>query len=141
MPIAGVDGNDSRKAIIIGGGPCGLSAAIHLKQIGIDALVIEKAMSLTAFTITRRIKPFSAQVKSLKSETWHLLRKTESLSEFRLCRITGSGQAENIRVNAFEMVHKVTKAENNTFVIETSKELTRRHIVLLQQAIMIIQTI
>ena len=30
------------KAIIIGGGPCGLSAAIHLKQIGIDALVIEK---------------------------------------------------------------------------------------------------
>ncbi|WP_212036281.1 FAD-dependent monooxygenase, partial [Bacillus subtilis] len=24
------------KAIIIGGGPCGLSAAIHLKQTGID---------------------------------------------------------------------------------------------------------
>lgn len=30
------------KAIIIGGGPCGLSAAIHLKQIGVNALVIEK---------------------------------------------------------------------------------------------------
>ncbi len=77
------------KAIIIGGGPCGLSAAIHLKQIGIDASSSKKEMSLTVFTIIQRIKPFSAQVKSLKSETWHLLRKTESLSEFRLCRITG----------------------------------------------------
>ncbi len=77
------------KAIIIGGGPCGLSAAIHLKQIGIDASSSKKAMSLTVFTIIRRIKPFSAQVKSSKSEMWHLLRKTGSLSEFRLYRITG----------------------------------------------------
>lgn len=30
------------KAIIIGAGPCGLSAALALKQIGIDALLIEK---------------------------------------------------------------------------------------------------
>ena len=30
------------KVIIIGGGPCGLSAAIHMQEIGIDALVIEK---------------------------------------------------------------------------------------------------
>ncbi len=77
------------KAIIIGGGPCGLSAAIHLKQIGIDASSSKKAMSLTVFTITRRIKPFSVQVKSSKSEMWHLLQRTGSLSEFRLYRITG----------------------------------------------------
>lgn len=31
-----------KDAIVVGGGPCGLSAAIELKQMGLDVLVIEK---------------------------------------------------------------------------------------------------
>ena len=31
-----------KDAIVIGGGPCGLSAAIELKNIGLDVLIIEK---------------------------------------------------------------------------------------------------
>lgn len=66
------------KAIIIGGGPCGLSAAIAFKQIGIDALVIEKGMSSIVFIIIQHIKPFSVQVKSLRLVMSLLLLKIAS---------------------------------------------------------------
>lgn len=50
------------ESIIIGGGPCGLSAAIEQKRKGIDTLIIEKGMSLNQYIIILLTKHFSHQV-------------------------------------------------------------------------------
>lgn len=140
MPIAGVDRNDSRKAIIIGGGPCGLSAAIHLKQIGIDALVIEKGNVVNSIYNYPTHQTFFSS--SEKLEIGDVAFITENRKPVRIQALSYYREVvkrKNIRVNAFEMVRKVTKTQNNTFVIETSKRPTRRHIVSSPQAIMIIK--
>ncbi len=46
------------ESIIIGGGPCGLSAAIEQKRKGIDTLIIERVMSLNQSTIILLTKHF-----------------------------------------------------------------------------------
>jgi len=38
----------NREAIIVGGGPCGISAAIALQNIGLSPLVIEKGNIVNA---------------------------------------------------------------------------------------------
>lgn len=40
---AGLDGDLSAEVVIVGGGFCGLSAALHLSEAGVDALVLEGA--------------------------------------------------------------------------------------------------
>lgn len=110
------------KAIIIGGGPCGLSAAIHLKQIGIDALVIEKGNVVNSIYNYPTHQTFFSS--SEKLEIGDVAFITENRKPVRIQALSYYREVvkrKNIRVNAFEMVHKVTKAENNTFVIETSK--------------------
>ena len=47
------------ESIIIGGGPCGLSAAIEQKKKGIETLVIEKGNIVDAIYLILRIKLFS----------------------------------------------------------------------------------
>ena len=51
--------------IIVGGGPCGLAAAIALKQIGKNPLVIEKGNVVNAlFMNIQLIKHFLVLVKN-----------------------------------------------------------------------------
>ncbi|MGG4363174.1 YpdA family putative bacillithiol disulfide reductase [Bacillus subtilis] len=111
------------KAIIIGGGPCGLSAAIHLKQIGIDALVIEKGNVVNSIYNYPTHQTFFSS--SEKLEIGDVAFITENRKPVRIQALSYYREVvkrKNIRVNAFEMVRKVTKTQNNTFVIETSKE-------------------
>lgn len=77
------------KAIIIGGGPCGLSAAIHLKQIGIDALVIEKGNVVNSIYNYPTHQTFFSSSEKLEIGDVAFITETGSLSEFRLYRITG----------------------------------------------------
>ena len=51
---------NNEEVIIIGGGPCGLAAAIALKEVGISALVIEKG------NVVDSIRPSLVPVKSWK---------------------------------------------------------------------------
>jgi 2-polyprenyl-6-methoxyphenol hydroxylase-like FAD-dependent oxidoreductase len=41
-----MNGDDSRRALIVGAGPGGLTAAIALRRVGIDAVVFERALEL-----------------------------------------------------------------------------------------------
>lgn len=97
--------------------------AIHLKQIGIDALVIEKGNVVNSIYNYPTHQTFFSS--SEKLEIGDVAFITENRKPVRIQALSYYREVvkrKNIRVNAFEMVHKVTKTENNTFVIETSKE-------------------
>lgn len=76
-------------AIIVGAGPCGLAAAISLKEIGKNPLVIEKGNIVNAIYNYPTHQTFLARVKSLKSAMFHSLQKTINQNEFKHSLTTG----------------------------------------------------
>ncbi|MBT2626720.1 YpdA family putative bacillithiol disulfide reductase [Bacillus sp. ISL-32] len=110
------------KAIVIGGGPCGLSAAIHLKQIGIDALVIEKGNVVNSIYNYPTHQTFFSS--SEKLEIGDVAFITENRKPVRIQALSYYREVvrrKDIRVNAFETVQTVTKTDGNKFLIDTSK--------------------
>ncbi|MEC1260504.1 YpdA family putative bacillithiol disulfide reductase [Bacillus swezeyi] len=111
------------KVIIIGGGPCGLSAAIAMQQIGIDALVIEKGNIVNSIYQYPTHQTFFSSSEKLEIgdvafiTEHHKPVRNQALSYYREV-----AKRKNLRVNAFEKVHSVTKTEKNQFIVETSKD-------------------
>lgn len=98
------------KAIIIGGGPCGLSAAIAFKQIGIDALVIEKGNVVNSIYHYPTHQTFFST--SEKLEIGDVAFITENRKPVRIQALSYYREVvrrKSLRVNAFEKVNAVTK--------------------------------
>lgn len=51
-----------KDVIIIGAGPCGLSAAIECQRQGLSSLIIEKALLCTPFICIQQICNFSVRL-------------------------------------------------------------------------------
>ncbi|MBR7553271.1 YpdA family putative bacillithiol disulfide reductase [Allobacillus sp. GCM10007491] len=98
------------KVIIIGAGPCGLSAAIELKNIGIDSLIIEKGSVVDAIYNYPTHQMFFSSSERLEigqipfvSERQKPVRN-EALNYYRTVA-TRTG----LRINTFEEVQHVQK--------------------------------
>ncbi|MCY7676406.1 YpdA family putative bacillithiol disulfide reductase [Bacillus safensis] len=110
------------KAIIIGGGPCGLSAAIAFKQIGIDALVIEKGNVVNSIYHYPTHQTFFST--SEKLEIGDVAFITENRKPVRIQALSYYREVvrrKNLRVHAFEKVNAVTK-QDGRFTVSTSKD-------------------
>lgn len=129
------------KAIIIGGGPCGLSAAIHLKQIGVNALVIEKGNVVNSIYNYPTHQTFSVQVKIEIGDVAFITENRKPVRIQALSYYREVVRRKELRVNAFETVERVTKQEDGRFLVETSKTATSLRFVSLRQDIMIIRII
>lgn len=109
--------------IIIGGGPCGLSAAIELQSKGIDALVIEKGnIANSIYNYPTHQTFFST---SEKLEIGGVAFITENRKPVRNQALTYYREVvkrKNIRVNSFEKVESVQKTDNGVFFIQTDKD-------------------
>lgn len=130
------------KAIIIGGGPCGLSAAIHLKQIGVNALVIEKGNVVNSIYNYPTHQTFFSS--SEKLEIGDVAFITENRKPVRIQALSYYREVvrrKELRVNAFETVERVTKQEDGRFLVEHQKTATSLRFVSLRQDIMIIRII
>jgi len=111
------------KVIIIGGGPCGLSAAIHMQEIGIDALVIEKGNIVNSiYQYPTHQTFFSSSEKLEIGDVAFITENHKPVRNQALSYYREVAKRKNLRINAFEKVQSVTKTENNQFVVETSKD-------------------
>ncbi|RAK22188.1 thioredoxin reductase (NADPH) [Anoxybacillus vitaminiphilus] len=111
------------KIIIVGGGPCGLAAAIALQDVGCKPLVIEKGNIVNAiyhypthqtfFSTSDRLEiggvPFITENRKPK--------RNQALAYYREV-VT----RKQIRVNTFEKVEAVEKQADGTFIVTTTKD-------------------
>lgn len=110
--------------IIVGGGPCGLSAAIALKEKGYNPLIIEKGNIVNAIYHYPTHQTFFSS--SEKLEIGGVPFITEARKPVRnqaLAYYREVAKRGELRVNAFERVEWVKKDTNDQFTIKTSKGL------------------
>lgn len=111
--------------IIVGGGPCGMAAAISLKEIGKDPLIIEKGNVVDAIYHYPTHQTFFST--SEKLEIGGVPFITENYKPKRnqaLVYYREVAKRKELRVNAYEKVTKVS-SEGNFFTVETDKNTFR----------------
>ncbi len=107
--------------IIIGGGPCGLAAALSLMKKGYDPLVIEKDNVVSSIYRYPTHQTFFSSSEKLEigevpfSTVERKPRRNEALVYYR-----NVVKRKKIRVQRFEKVKKVTK-HGTSFGVETNK--------------------
>ena len=108
--------------IIVGGGPCGLAAAIAFKEIGLNPLIIEKGNVVNAIYHYPTHQTFFST--SEKLEIGDVPFITESYKPKRnqaLVYYRDVVKRKQLRVNSFEKVSKVLKEEIG-FQVVTNKQ-------------------
>lgn len=120
------------KIIIVGGGPCGLAAAIALQDVGYRPLVIEKGNIVnsiyhfpthqTFFSTSDRLEiggvPFITENRKPK--------RNQALAYYREV-VT----RKQVRVQTFEKVEQVEKQDDGTFLVRTTKGQYRAEYVII----------
>jgi thioredoxin reductase (NADPH) len=117
--------------IIIGGGPCGLAAAIAFKEIGMSPLVIEKGNVVNAIYHYPTHQTFFST--SEKLEIGDVPFITESYKPKRnqaLVYYRDVVKRKQLRVNSFEQVTKVMN-EGQGFQVVTSKQIYQTQFVVI----------
>ena len=110
------------ECIIIGGGPCGLAAAISLQEVGKNPLVIEKGNIVNTLYHFPTHQTFFSSSERL--EIGGIPFITENRKPHRnqaLAYYREVAKLKDIRISAFEEVYKVQKNNDQMFTVETSK--------------------
>ncbi|WP_404403556.1 YpdA family putative bacillithiol disulfide reductase [Jeotgalibacillus malaysiensis] len=113
----------NEQVIVIGGGPCGLSAAIELKNKGINPLIIEKGNIVNAIYHYPIHQTFFSSSEKLEIGNvpfiieQHKPKRNQALVYYREVALR-----HDLRINRFEKVENVTK-QDDLFLIQTDKDL------------------
>lgn len=111
------------ESIIIGGGPCGLSAAIEQKKKGIDTLVIEKGNVVDAiYNYPTHQTFFSSSDKLSIGDIPFIVEESKPRRNQALVYYREVVKHHQLRINAFEEVLTVKKI-NNRFTLTTTKDV------------------
>lgn len=108
-------------AIIVGGGPCGLAAAIDLQNIGLKPIVIEKGNVVNAiYNYPTHQTFFSTSEKLAIGDVPFIIEGRKPKRNQALVYYREVVKRENINVHSFEKVESVVK-EDALFTVKTSK--------------------
>ncbi len=109
--------------IIIGAGPCGLAAAIALKQTGKNPLVIEKGNVVDAiFRFPTHQTFFSTSDKLEIGNVPFVTEEHKPKRNHALAYYREVVKRNELRINSFEKVTEVSKATNELYCIVTEKQ-------------------
>jgi len=111
-----------KDVIVVGGGPCGLSAAIELQNTGLDVLVIEKgAIVNSIYNYPTHQTFFSTSLKLSIGDIPFITAIDRPKRNDALVYYREVAKIKNIKINSFEQVSEVIKVASG-FHVETNKE-------------------
>ncbi len=105
--------------IIVGAGPCGMSAAIELQKMGIQPLLIEKGNVVNSIYHYPTHQTFFSSSEKLEiGDVAFITEKKKPVRNQALAYYRTVAARKQLRINSFERVESVNK-QNNHFVITT----------------------
>ncbi|PMC39447.1 hypothetical protein CJ195_05860 [Bacillus sp. UMB0899] len=111
------------ETIIVGGGPCGLSAAIALSKMGTKPLVIEKGNIVNAIYHYPTHQTFFSSSEKLEiGDVPFITENRKPVRNQALAYYREVVRRKELRINAYEKVEKVEKKADQQFVVKTNKE-------------------
>ncbi|MEO4053192.1 YpdA family putative bacillithiol disulfide reductase [Solibacillus sp. CAU 1738] len=110
-------------ALIVGGGPCGLSAAIELQNIGLNPVVIEKGNIVNAlYNYPTHQTFFSTSEKLAIGDVPFIIEDRKPRRNQALVYYREVVKAKQINVHRFEKVEKVEKT-GELFTVTSNKDI------------------
>ncbi|MGA9227916.1 MAG: YpdA family putative bacillithiol disulfide reductase [Mesobacillus sp.] len=108
--------------IIVGGGPCGLAAAIALKKKGINPLIIEKGNIVNAiYHYPTHQTFFSSSEKLAIGDVPFITENHKPKRNQALVYYREVAKREELRVNKYEKVSEIIKTGDTSFKVITDK--------------------
>lgn len=113
---------EKEEIIIVGGGPCGLAAALSLMDVGKKPLVIEKGNVVHALYHYPTHQTFFSTADKLEIGNYPFItehykpKRNEALVYYREVV-----KRAKIRVNTYEKVLSVEKQDDGTFIVKSDK--------------------
>lgn len=108
--------------IIVGGGPCGLAAAIALQEKGLTPLIIEKGNIVNAiYEYPTHQTFFSSSDKLEIGEVPFVTEQRKPMRNQALSYYREVVKRKKLRVNIFERVEHIEKIKETEFIVHTSK--------------------
>ncbi|WP_336882930.1 YpdA family putative bacillithiol disulfide reductase [Priestia koreensis] len=120
------------EVIIIGGGPCGLAAAIAFQNEGIDALVIEKGNIVNAIYHYPTHQTFFSSSEKLEiGDVAFIIEQRKPKRNQALAYYRQVAKRKDLRIHPFEKVEDVTKQDDGAFHLRTTKQTYEaKHVVI-----------
>ncbi|HWL22460.1 MAG TPA: YpdA family putative bacillithiol disulfide reductase [Ureibacillus sp.] len=110
-------------AIIVGGGPCGISAAIELQNIGLQPIIIEKGNIVNAlYNYPTHQTFFSTSEKLAIGDVPFIIEERKPRRNQALVYYREVTKMKQLQVNRFETVQSVTKQSDGTFLLISDKD-------------------
>ena len=120
-----------KDAIVVGGGPCGLSAAIELKNKGLDVLIIEKGTIVNAiYHYPTHQTFFSSSIKLSIGDIPFITASEKPKRNDALVYYRQVAMLKELEINSHEKVLDVIKEKDCFRIVSDKAEYEAKHVVI-----------